>query len=93
MIGIAAVGDVHLGEESKGQVRPAHEGTADVADELLLAGDPTRTGIRAWTSDHLCRRRDANGDPRTDRRRRERRSCSTTFGHEVRAWCGVIRGN
>ncbi|WP_159840583.1 metallophosphoesterase family protein [Nocardia sp. CY41] len=41
---IAAVGDVHLGVDSRGQWRPALEGLAERADVLLLAGDLTRHG-------------------------------------------------
>ncbi len=35
---IAAVGDVHLGEDSAGLLRPALEHAAEQADVLLLAG-------------------------------------------------------
>ncbi|MBF6191722.1 metallophosphoesterase [Nocardia implantans] len=41
---IAAVGDVHLGADSRGQWRPALEGLSERADVLLLAGDLTRHG-------------------------------------------------
>ncbi|UFS99969.1 metallophosphoesterase family protein [Nocardia huaxiensis] len=41
---IAAVGDVHLGADSAGVLRPALTGLADRADVLLLAGDLTRHG-------------------------------------------------
>ncbi|WP_063018378.1 metallophosphoesterase family protein [Nocardia niwae] len=41
---IAAVGDVHLGVDSRGQWRPALEGLVERADVLLLAGDLTRHG-------------------------------------------------
>ncbi|WP_410667563.1 metallophosphoesterase family protein [Amycolatopsis sp. cmx-4-68] len=41
---IAAVGDVHLGEDSRGLLRPALEHLAGTADVLLLAGDLTRHG-------------------------------------------------
>jgi len=44
---IAAVGDVHVGEDSVGRLRPALEGVADQADVLLLAGDLTRCGTPA----------------------------------------------
>jgi Icc-related predicted phosphoesterase len=44
MIRIAAVGDVHLGEDACGHLRPALEQLPDVADVLLLAGDLTRHG-------------------------------------------------
>ncbi|BDT91082.1 MULTISPECIES: metallophosphoesterase family protein [Nocardia] len=41
---IAAVGDVHLGVDSRGQWRPALAGLDERADVLLLAGDLTRHG-------------------------------------------------
>ncbi|MEU7767480.1 metallophosphoesterase [Nocardia sp. NPDC049190] len=41
---IAAVGDVHLGAESRGQYRPAMRELPQHADILLLAGDLTRHG-------------------------------------------------
>jgi Icc-related predicted phosphoesterase len=44
MIRIGAVGDVHLGEDTRGQLRPALENIAAHADVLLLAGDLTRHG-------------------------------------------------
>lgn len=44
MIRIAAVGDVHLGSDCVGRVRPRYESVADEADVLLLAGDLTRLG-------------------------------------------------
>ena len=44
MIRIAAVGDVHLGEDTRGRLRPALEPLPEVADVLLLAGDLTRHG-------------------------------------------------
>jgi Icc-related predicted phosphoesterase len=44
VIRIAAVGDVHLGEDARGQLRPALDNLADHADVLLLAGDLTRHG-------------------------------------------------
>ncbi|OLF17218.1 metallophosphoesterase family protein [Actinophytocola xanthii] len=44
MIRIAAVGDVHLGEDARGRLRPALDHLADHADVLLLAGDLTRHG-------------------------------------------------
>ncbi|WP_158895266.1 metallophosphoesterase family protein [Amycolatopsis anabasis] len=44
MIRIAAVGDVHLGEDARGNLRPALEHVGDHADVLLLAGDLTRHG-------------------------------------------------
>ncbi|MFD7658116.1 metallophosphoesterase [Actinosynnema sp. NPDC059797] len=44
MIRIAAVGDVHLGEDARGRMRPALEQLGECADVLLLAGDLTRHG-------------------------------------------------
>jgi Icc-related predicted phosphoesterase len=44
VIRIAAVGDVHLGEDARGNLRPALDNLADHADVLLLAGDLTRHG-------------------------------------------------
>lgn len=44
MIRIAAVGDVHLGEDARGQLRPALDHLGEHADVLLLAGDLTRHG-------------------------------------------------
>ena len=44
MIRIAAVGDVHVGEESRGRLRPQFEHLAGTADALLIAGDLTRCG-------------------------------------------------
>ncbi|MFI2615059.1 metallophosphoesterase [Streptomyces sp. NPDC018584] len=44
MIRIAAVGDIHMGLDSKGLLRPAFETLDDCADLLLLAGDLTRHG-------------------------------------------------
>ncbi|GLZ30050.1 metallophosphoesterase [Lentzea sp. NBRC 105346] len=44
MIRIAAVGDVHLGEDARGRLRPALEKVGEHADVLLLAGDLTRHG-------------------------------------------------
>lgn len=44
MIRIAAVGDVHLGADSRGTYRPHLERLSDQADVLLLAGDLTRVG-------------------------------------------------
>jgi len=41
---IAAVGDVHLGEDARGRLRPALEHLPAHADVLLLAGDLTRHG-------------------------------------------------
>ncbi|MFF8606606.1 metallophosphoesterase [Streptomyces sp. NPDC015346] len=47
MIRVAAVGDIHLGEDSRGTLRPAFETLGESADVLLLAGDLTRHGTVA----------------------------------------------
>ncbi|MEV0678889.1 metallophosphoesterase [Actinosynnema sp. NPDC050436] len=47
MIRVGAVGDVHLGEDARGLLRPALEKVGDHADVLLLAGDLTRHGTVA----------------------------------------------
>ncbi|KJK45656.1 metallophosphoesterase [Lentzea aerocolonigenes] len=47
MIRIAAVGDVHLGEDMRGRLRPALDKVGEHADVLLLAGDLTRHGTVA----------------------------------------------
>ncbi|MET9800982.1 metallophosphoesterase [Streptomyces sp. NPDC006368] len=44
MIRVAAVGDIHLGPDSAGTLRPAFETLRECADLLLLAGDLTRHG-------------------------------------------------
>lgn len=44
MIRVAAVGDIHLGKDSEGLLRPAFDTLANSADVLLLAGDLTRHG-------------------------------------------------
>ncbi|WP_019808251.1 metallophosphoesterase family protein [Saccharomonospora halophila] len=44
MIRIAAVGDVHLGRDARGRLRPALAHLPERADVLLLAGDLTRHG-------------------------------------------------
>lgn len=46
MIRLAAVGDVHLGPDARGHLRPALRHLAEHADALLLAGDLTRHGTR-----------------------------------------------
>ncbi|WP_324787278.1 metallophosphoesterase family protein [Streptomyces sp. H51] len=46
MIRVAAVGDIHMGPESQGTLRPAFETLPECADILLLAGDLTRHGTR-----------------------------------------------
>ena len=43
-IRVAAVGDIHVGVDSTGRLRPHLERLADDADLLLLAGDLTRVG-------------------------------------------------
>ncbi|WP_328394425.1 metallophosphoesterase [Streptomyces sp. NBC_00390] len=47
MIRIAAVGDIHLGEDCRGLLRPAFDTLGECADMLLLAGDLTRHGTVA----------------------------------------------
>ena len=47
MIRIAAVGDVHFGEDSGGTLRPHLERLPERADVLLIAGDLTRIGTIA----------------------------------------------
>jgi Icc-related predicted phosphoesterase len=44
VIRLAAVGDVHVGADSRGRLRPQLEHLAEQADVLLLAGDLTRCG-------------------------------------------------
>ncbi|MER5209668.1 metallophosphoesterase [Streptomyces sp. NPDC002838] len=44
MIRVAAVGDIHMGHDTQGLLRPAFETLHDCADLLLLAGDLTRHG-------------------------------------------------
>jgi Icc-related predicted phosphoesterase len=44
MIRVAAVGDIHMGPESHGVLRPSFETLPECADILLLAGDLTRHG-------------------------------------------------
>lgn len=44
MIRVAAVGDVHLGPDVRGRIRPHLDGIARHADVLLLAGDLTQHG-------------------------------------------------
>ena len=44
---VAAVGDVHLGEDLRGRLRPQPAGLSDAADVLLLAGDLTQHGTVA----------------------------------------------
>ena len=44
MIRLAAVGDLHFGDDSAGTWAPHLEHLADAADALLLAGDLTRVG-------------------------------------------------
>jgi Icc-related predicted phosphoesterase len=42
---IAAVGDIHLGQDGSGSFAPVVRGLAGQADVLLLAGDLTRLGV------------------------------------------------
>ncbi|MFJ3804595.1 metallophosphoesterase [Streptomyces sp. NPDC090088] len=44
MTRVAVVGDIHMGLDSQGTLRPAFETLPDCADILLLAGDLTRHG-------------------------------------------------
>jgi Icc-related predicted phosphoesterase len=44
VIRLAAVGDIHVGEDSRGRLRPGFETLRENADVLLLAGDLTRCG-------------------------------------------------
>ncbi|MGW4026859.1 metallophosphoesterase family protein, partial [Streptomyces sp. NPDC005009] len=44
MIRIAAVGDIHMGPDTRGTLRPAFDTLPECADLLLLAGDLTRHG-------------------------------------------------
>lgn len=44
MIRVAAVGDIHMGPDTRGRLRPALDGLGERADLLLLAGDLTRHG-------------------------------------------------
>ena len=44
MIRVAAMGDIHLGTESRGMLRPSLANIADHADVLLVAGDLTHVG-------------------------------------------------
>ncbi|NWF25394.1 metallophosphoesterase [Streptomyces sp. PKU-EA00015] len=44
MIRVAAVGDIHMGPDSHGALRPAFDTLGESADVLLLAGDLTRHG-------------------------------------------------
>lgn len=44
MIRVAAVGDLHVGVDSRGKLRPGFERIAEKADLLLIAGDLTRRG-------------------------------------------------
>lgn len=47
MIRIAAIADVHVGEDSAGKLAPYYERLRDEADVLLVAGDLTRVGTVA----------------------------------------------
>src|SRR5207245_10042163 len=44
-IRVAAVGDLHVGEDSRGTLRAAFRELPECADVLLLAGDLTRLGL------------------------------------------------
>jgi Icc-related predicted phosphoesterase len=44
VIRVAAVGDLHAGQDSSGQIAPRFDDLPDRADVLLLAGDLTRRG-------------------------------------------------
>ena len=46
LIRVAAVGDVHIGLDMKGEVGPAFARLAQDADVLLIAGDLTQHGSR-----------------------------------------------
>ncbi|MDQ3985449.1 MAG: metallophosphoesterase [Actinomycetota bacterium] len=50
MIRVAAVADVHFGEDTAGTLRGAFEALPDHADVLCLAGDFTRTGSASEAS-------------------------------------------
>lgn len=45
MIRIAAIGDIHFGDDSAGTMRPHLETIGEQADVLLIAGDLTRHGL------------------------------------------------
>jgi Icc-related predicted phosphoesterase len=45
MIRVAAVGDIHVGPECEGRLRPHFDEVGEHADLLLLAGDLTRCGV------------------------------------------------
>jgi Icc-related predicted phosphoesterase len=47
VIHIAAVGDIHVGVDDGGRIRPAYEDISERADVLLLAGDLTQLGSAA----------------------------------------------
>lgn len=47
MIRVAAVGDVHVGPESAGRLKPHYDSLHEHADLFVLAGDLTRCGTRA----------------------------------------------
>lgn len=50
MIRLAAVGDVHVGDEPDEALAADFAGLGDCADALLLAGDLTRCGTRRETA-------------------------------------------
>ena len=47
MIRLAAIGDIHLGTDSRGALAPCLRDIAEQADVLLLAGDLTQRGLAA----------------------------------------------
>jgi Icc-related predicted phosphoesterase len=54
VIRVAAVGDIHVGTDSAGALRPHLERLPELADVLLLAGDLSRLG-RLDEAETLCR--------------------------------------
>jgi Icc-related predicted phosphoesterase len=58
MIRIAAVGDIHVGEDTQGRLRPHWLELGMHADVLLLAGDLTNIGNRAQTEVLVAELRD-----------------------------------
>jgi 3',5'-cyclic AMP phosphodiesterase CpdA len=44
MIRVAAIGDIHLGLDSRDSLRPHLEGLSDEADVFVIAGDLTKCG-------------------------------------------------
>ncbi len=62
MIRVAAAGDLHVGTDSEGALRPYLSDVAERADALLLAGDLTKTG-RAEEAEILAHELDGIGIP------------------------------